>query len=339
MLPGIVDVTRITGAHVAGSPTSWQTANGPFNVEHVGATSAAGELLVFWWSPQHDWQVVNVTAITGQHVVGGVTSWQTPNGPFLVEHVAGCSPAGDLIVFWWSPQHDWQAVNVSAKTGRRIAGAPVSWVTPDGAGGKVEHLGVRGVNNELLVFFWTPAHDWQVVDVTAKTGRAVAGDVTAWQSTNGPMIVEHLGGVSTDGTLSVFWWSPAHDWQALNVSSIAGGAVDGRTVSWLAGGVEHVAAHGSGNQLFVYWWTPATNWRLVDVTAITGVSIAEVSAAYQVSETGANVELLSARGVDNALLRFWWRPNRDWQAQNLTLATGGACRRARPPGWRHPAAR
>jgi len=74
--------------------------------------------------------------------------------------VAGCSPAGDLIVFWWSPQHDWQAVNVSAKTGRRIVGAPVSWVTPDGAGGKVEHLGASGVHNELLVFFWTPARDW-----------------------------------------------------------------------------------------------------------------------------------------------------------------------------------
>jgi hypothetical protein len=137
------------------------------------------------------------------------------------------------------------------------------------------------------------------------------------------MIVEHVGGVSPDGTLTVFWWSPAHDWQALNVSSIAGGVVNGRTVSWLAGGVEHMAAHGRNNELFVYWWTPATNWRLVDVTAITGVSIAEVSAAYQLAETGATVELLAARGVDNALLRFWWRPNRDWQAQNLTLATGG----------------
>src|SRR6476646_1609865 len=102
MLPGIVDVTSITGARVIGSPTSWQTPNGPFNVEHVGATSPASELLTFWWSPQHDWQVVNVTAITGQHITGGVTSWLTRNGPFLVEHVAGRSAAGDLIVSWWS---------------------------------------------------------------------------------------------------------------------------------------------------------------------------------------------------------------------------------------------
>jgi M6 family metalloprotease-like protein len=324
MLPGIVDVTRITGAKVVGSPTSWQTPNGPYNVEHVGATGPANELLTFWWSPQHDWQVVNITAKTGQPVTGGVTSWQTHNGPYLVEHLAGRSPAGDLITSWWSPQHDWQALNVSARTGRRIAGAPASWVTPDGAGGTVEHLAARGINGELLVFFWTPASDWQVVDVTAKTGRGVAGDVTAWQSTNGPMIVEHVAGVSADGTLSVFWWSPAHDWQALNVSSIAGGVVNGRAVSWVANSVEHVGVHGRNNELFVYWWTPATNWRLVDVSAITGQPIAEVSAAYQLSETGANVELLSARGIDNALLRFWWRPDRDWQAQNLTLAAGAS---------------
>jgi hypothetical protein len=62
MLPGIVDVTSITGARAAGSPTSWQTTNGPFNVEHIGAASPENELLVFWWSPQHDWQVVNVSA-------------------------------------------------------------------------------------------------------------------------------------------------------------------------------------------------------------------------------------------------------------------------------------
>jgi len=126
MLPKSVDVTSITGAAVAGPAVSWQTPNGPFNVEHLAAVNAANELLTFWWSPQHDWQVVNITAKTGQHVSGGIAAWQTPNGPFLVEHLAARTPAGDLIVFWWSPQNDWQAVNVSAKTGKRVAGAPVS---------------------------------------------------------------------------------------------------------------------------------------------------------------------------------------------------------------------
>lgn len=322
MLPRTVDITAITGKSVVGPPTSWQTQNGPFNVEHLATVNANNELLVFLWSPQHDWQAVNVSAKTGQKIVGGLTNWQTHNGPFLVEHLAGHTPAGDLVVFWWSPQHDWQAVNVSAKTGKRVSTAATSWVTPDGVGGTVEHLAARGVARELLVFFWTPARDWQVVDVTAKTGKTVAGEVASWTSHNGPMLVEHLAGPAPDGSLEVFWWSPAHDWQAVNASAIAGGMVSGRPVSWMTGNVEHVAVRGNNNRLFVYFWTPATNWRLVDVTAITGVQVAEVCAVYQLADAGENVEVLSARGLDGSLLQFWWKPSRDWQALNLSQATG-----------------
>lgn len=335
MLPKTVDITAITGKAVAGSPTSWQTQNGPFNVEHVAAVSANNEVLVFWWSPQHDWQVVDVSAKTGQRIVGGLTSWQTPNGPFLVEHLAGSTPAGDLIVFWWSPQHDWQAVNVSSKTGRRVSTSATSWVTPDGVGGLVEHLAARGAGGELLVFFWTPARDWQVVDVTAKTGRTVVGEVTSWMSPNGPLLVEHLAGPAPDGSLEVFWWSPAHDWQVISASAIAGGTVGGRPVSWMTGNVEHVAIRGNDNRLLVYWWTPATNWRLVDVTAITGVHIAEVSAVYQLEDAGENVEILSARGLDGSLVQFWWKPSRDWQALNLSRATG-ALWASDPAAWVTP---
>jgi M6 family metalloprotease-like protein len=334
MLPKTVDVTSITGAQVVGPPVSWQTTNGPFNVEHLAAVNGSNELLTFWWSPQHDWQVVNVTAKTGQRVIGGIAAWQTRNGPFLVEHLAARTPTGDLIVFWWSPQNDWQAVNVSSKTGKHVAGVPVSWLTPDGPQ-TVEHLAARGPGNELLVFWWSPAHDWQAIDVSAKTGRSISHNPTAWLSQDGPMLVEHLGAASPDGTLSVFWWSPAHDWQAINVSGIAGGSAAGRTVSWLTGAVEHVAVRSSQNELFVYWWTPTTNWRRADVTAITGTPVAEVSGVYQLTETGQNAEILAARGIDNSLLRFWWRPNRDWQVQNLSHATGAGATVA-PTTWQTP---
>ena len=119
MLPGIVDVTRITGAKAVGSPTSWQTPNGPFNVEHVGVTSAANELLAFWWSPQHDWQVVNVTAKTGQHVIGGIAALADPQRPLPRRAPRRATPPrATSSCSGWSPQHDWQAVNVSAKTGK-----------------------------------------------------------------------------------------------------------------------------------------------------------------------------------------------------------------------------
>ena len=322
MFPRIVDISAITGKNVVGPPTSWQTQNGPFNVEHVAAVDANNDLLAFWWSPQHDWQVVNVSAKTNQKIVGGLTNWQTRNGPFLVEHLAARTASGDLIVFWWSPQHDWQAVNVSAKTGKRVSTAVTSWLTPDGVGGTVEHLAARGLNGELLVFFWTPANDWLVVDVTSKTGRSVGGEVTSWLAQNGPLLVEHLAGAAPDGSLEVFWWSPAHDWQAMNVSSIAGGSVGGRPVSWLTGDVEHIAIAGINKALYVYWWTPATNWRRVDVTAITGMQVSDVGSIYQPTHDGSNVEVLSARGVENSLLRFWWTPSLDWQALNISKATG-----------------
>jgi M6 family metalloprotease-like protein len=329
-----VDVTGITGAQVVGPPVSWQTTNGPFNVEHLAAVNGNNELLTFWWSPQHNWQVVNITTKTGQHVVGGIAAWQTRNGPFNVEHLAARSPTGDLIVFWWSPQHDWRAVNVTAKTGKRVDGTPVSWLTRNGAR-TVEHLAARGIGNELLVFWWSPTHDWQVVDVTAKTRRSASQDPATWLSHNGPLVVEHLAAASPDGTLSVFWWSPAHDWQAINVSGIAGGSAAGRTVSWVTGAVEHVAVRGTADELFVYWWTPTTNWRMVDVTAATGAQIAEVGGFYQLTETTENSEILTARGVDNSLLRFWWRPSRNWQVQNLSHATNVATVVA-PATWQTP---
>ena len=106
MLPGVVDVTAITGQRVIGPLTSWQTPDGPYIVEHLAGISPTGDVLVFFWSPRHDWQVVSVSQITGQQVVGPVTSWQTPDGPYIVEHLAGMSPTGDMLVFFWSPRHD-----------------------------------------------------------------------------------------------------------------------------------------------------------------------------------------------------------------------------------------
>ena len=228
---------------------------------------------------------------------------------------------------------------MSAKTGKRIAGAPVSWVTPDGVGGTVEHLAARGLNNELLVFFWTPAHDWQVVDVTAKTGRAVVGDVDAvavhatvrWSSSIS-------GGVSPDGTLSVFWWSPAHDWQAINVSSIAGGTAAGRTVSWVAGGVEHVAVARQQQR---------TVRLLVD--ACDELAPGRRHRDHRHVDRGGQRRRISSRrpartrasrrlaASTTPCFAFGGGPIRDWQAQNLTLATGAAVSSG-PTAWQTPSA-
>src|SRR5260370_1171954 len=91
-------------------------------VERVAARSPNGDLMVVFWSPGADWQVVNVRQKTGQRMMGPATSWQTKDGRFNVEHLAAMSPNGDLLVFFWSPRADWQVVNVSQKTGQRVMG-------------------------------------------------------------------------------------------------------------------------------------------------------------------------------------------------------------------------
>ncbi len=155
----------------------------PILAERLGAKDPSGDLLMYSWSAVHNWDVDNVSQIAGRKVAGAATSWQTPNGPFNVEHLAAISPAGDLLVFFWSPEHDWQAVNVSQKTNQKIAGAepPTSWQTPNGPF-NVEHVAAISPAGDLLVFFWSPQHDWQMVNasniaVHSKIGSAI----TSWQ--------------------------------------------------------------------------------------------------------------------------------------------------------------
>ena len=113
MAVNFVDITQKTGFQVQGAVTSWQTKSGEYYVEHLAGKTPSNELIVFWWSRLHDWQAVNITQKTNQHIITPVTSWQTRNGEYNVEHLAGIDPSNNLIVFWWSRQHDWQSVNVS----------------------------------------------------------------------------------------------------------------------------------------------------------------------------------------------------------------------------------
>ncbi len=325
MLPTVVNVSDITGQRVVGRVTSWQTRNGPFNVEHLAGRNPNGHLIVYWWSPQHDWQAVNVTQKTGQPTVGDATSWQTPNGPFNVEHLAARNANGDVIVYWWSPQHDWQAVNVSQKTGQKVTGQLTSWQTMNGPF-NVEHLAGRNPNGDLIVFWWSPQHDWKSVNVSQKAGQKIAGDLTSWQTKNGPFNVEHLAGRNPNGDLIVFWWSPQHDWQAVNVSQKTGQKLAGGVTSWQTRNgpfnVEHVAGRNPNGDLIVFWWSPQHDWQAIDVTAFTGGNIAGAPSSFQVRDADGNAEMLAARSNNNSLLYHWWKPAFDWEMADLTKLTG-----------------
>jgi hypothetical protein len=275
-----------------------------------------------FWSPQADWQAVDVSAIAGRTLAGAapLTSWQTPDGPNNVEHLAGVDRDGNVVVFFWSPRADWQAVDVTAASGRALAaGASLtSWQTPDGPY-NIEHLAGADGGGNLVVLFWSPRADWQAVDVTAIAGRTVASDtvVTSWQTPDGPFNVEHVAGVDENGSAVVFFWSPQADWQAVDASALAGVLVDAENgvTSWqlprigFAGGpllVEKLAATDENGAVKVLSWSPAHDWAATDVSRATGVRFASTPTSWQVPDGPFQVEHLAGPTDGGRLVVIFW---------------------------------
>jgi hypothetical protein len=277
------------------------------------------------------YQMVDVTAISGTWLSPGapLTSWQTPNGPFLVEHVAGVDDAGNVIVFFWSPQADWQAVSVSAICGRTLLPGALltSWQTPDGPY-TVEHLAGVDADGKVVVFFWSPRADWQAVEVSDISGQTLAPDapLTSWQTPDGPYLVEHLGGVDGNGNVFVFFWSPRADWQVVDVTSISGQSLTGGAAltSWQTPdgpyNVEHLAGSDAAGNVFVFFWSPRADWQTVDVTSISGQSLTGGAAltSWQTPDGPYNVEHLAGSDAAGNVFVFFWSPRADWQAVNVS---------------------
>ncbi len=321
----VEDVTAKTGQTIVGTVTSWQVPNGPYRLQHLAAEGSNGDLLNFYWSPQHDWQVVNVSQITGVRVSSGATSWQTSNGPYNVEHLAAASAAGHLVDFYWSPQHDWQAVDVSQKTGITVSNAATSWQTPNGAY-NVEHLAAPSAAGHLVDFYWSSQHDWQAVDISQKTGINVSTSATSWQTPNGAYNVEHLAASSTANHLVDFYWSPQHDWQAVDVSQKTNINVSGSATSWQtklnAYNIEHLGAANTSGHLIEFYWSPQHDWQAIDVSAGSGTNMSGTATSWQVPNGAANVEHLAIESTTGSLAVFVRSSRQSWQIVSVSGITG-----------------
>ncbi len=257
----VVDVSAKTGRKISGGLTAWKTP-----VEHLGARSPNGHLLVFLWQPHTDWVVVDVTKETGRKVASDPVSWNVTKGTEVTEHLAARSAEDELLVFYWSPDMTkWKVVDVTAKTGHKVAGAATAWTTP------VEHLAARAPNGDLLVFLWQPHTDWVVVNVSKETGHKVKGDPVSWTVDDGAQVVEHLAIRSTDDELLVFYWAPdMNRWKTVNVSAKTGPRIADRATAWtvLDGDkiVEHVAAQARNGDLMLFYWTSGQDWKPMNVT-------------------------------------------------------------------------
>jgi hypothetical protein len=323
----VVDVSASTRRKVSGSVVRWRTREQESDVEHVAGVSPGSELLVFSWSTQassvHDWRVVNVSTVTQRicrilpadhnllvalrprpadcsaKILGPVTYWQTPDGPFVVDHIAGVSPSGELQVIYWSTQanseEDWQLVNVSALTQRKASGPLTNWQTQEGRF-NVEHVAAASPDGDLLVFSWSPATDWRVFNASGFTPIGIrpriAGPLTSWKTYDpglGLGTVDHVAAASPSGDLLVFFrrvgldlvLNRAPTWQFVNVSgrtqqkieacTQVGGPPCGVMDSLVAeNGDEIITAVEPGNQISIFFSLAADRrdirWGVCDIT-------------------------------------------------------------------------
>ena len=319
------------------------TADGKCNGNcFVGAsTSSTGDLIAFFWlgdesqtrsTQGYNFNVVNVSATTGyRNITGPVTSWQTPDGPFTVEHLAVAGSSGDLLIFFAESPDDWHVVNVSGITKQQIAGPVTSWqrlesiaVPPGEPGGgtsNVEYLAGVSPGGDLLVFSWSPRADWHVVNVTEQTQQKVArtdlgpfvSRLTSWQTRG----LQSLAAVSPRGNLLIFSESPAdfRHWDLVNVSRQTGRGhqITGPVVRWVTRRrgflVEQLAGASPSGDLLVFSPSSLTQqlvagggWQVVNVPAI--IPELPIIVPLTITQPGS-YEQLTALGPPSNFLVFY----------------------------------
>src|SRR5712671_4999513 len=91
---------------------SMATEQGGVLAERLAGIDANHTPWIFSWTPQCDWLAEDVPHAQGR-IWSPLASWQTPDGPYVVEHLAGKTFDGDLLVLFRSARHNWQMVNAS----------------------------------------------------------------------------------------------------------------------------------------------------------------------------------------------------------------------------------
>jgi len=265
------NLSTLTGRKITGPVTAWVTSSGGGSVEHLAARATNDDLLVFFRSQGGSWQVVNVTAITGQKVGGPPTGWVLEGGLEVEERVAAPAPNGDLLLFTYRPSTNWRVSNLTQITGQnQKVGSRVShWVSPTTSRG--ENLAASAPNGDLVVFHFDPIErTWGVTNVTAITGQPVSGAVANWQVRRGSTWYEYLAGRGPNHHLYAFHKATGGTWQVRDVTNVTGKLITHTPTSWLTPNgpnqVEHLAAPGADGRLYIFYREPAYDWRTVDVS-------------------------------------------------------------------------
>jgi hypothetical protein len=208
-----IDLHSLTGEYVSGPVVAWQVRDGPDVDERVAGVTPDGRVVIFvsgatptrsaWAQPE----VIDVSQQTGVATRSPLVAWQTPESPGVVEHLAGRTDRGEVIVYSSTTgARRWQAVDVSARTGVPLAGPLTAWQTwvPDGV---VDHLAALNSDGEITVLVRSSDNDWQAWNLSKPMDYpALVDGLTSWQVSDGAANVEHLAGRDSAGRVLLWFW-------------------------------------------------------------------------------------------------------------------------------------
>jgi hypothetical protein len=325
-----VDLFEKTGARVAiQRPESWLSEGSPNDLfENLAVPSADGDLLHFVWHSGADWQLTNVSAATHQKITGPVTVWRAPTeSSVFIDYLAARAPNNDLLLFYRDESgfFPWGVINLTALTGRQVAGEPEGWIYNSGV--ELEQkIAVPGVGGELLLFTYRPSSSWVVENLTAATGQSVSGPVVQWLDPVGHY--EKLAARAPNGDVVVFSRDTIDGgWSAFNVSGETGQRVAGALTSWLTSKgptwYEHLAAFGSNQHLYAFDKSTGGSWRAVDVTALTGSAAVQQPTAWISTKGETLIEHLAAPGLGGHLDTFVFDPGYGWDVVDVSSEAVG----------------
>ena len=258
-------------------------------------------------------------------VAGPPTSWSAPNGSDWVEHVAAAAGDGRLHAFYRLGAQSWKAVDLTEKTGRKVAVVePASWQMQEG-GGLGENLAVPTAAGELLVFRWHSGSDWRAEDVSQAVGRRVSGPVAAWvTSSTGPQ-EEYIAARGSSSHLLVFHRTAGGVWAVVDVTAATGTQVGAGPTGWDSGSGARVAVRSTAGELLLFTATGAKTWSVENVSArvvAAGQPTPRIEARVATRTTGG-VLRLAARSPADSLLLFSLDPiEGSWSLTNVSRDAG-----------------
>ena len=322
-----VNVMEKTNATIAiVRPESWVFPDGQTILERLAAPSPSGDLLLFTWHAGSDWTVANLTTTTQKKITGPVTSWQTPLGNRMVEHIGARGIDNHFLVFWRIAGGDWAAVDVTTLTGQEVGDSGVSWTQNLGFEW-AESVAMPDPTGNLILFTYQPSTNWQTKNLGQLTGQKVAGAAAYWSAIEGPR-VEYLAAPAPNGDLVLFYTDPIESsWKVFNITNITGKRVIGPVTNWNVpkGGAwwENLGGRGDNDHLYVFFRPAGGIWQVKDVTDATSKTIIQYPTSWITPKGSYYSESLASPSWDGHLHIFTFETATNWTTVDPSLSAYG----------------